>query len=237
MNDILNPVLFSDLYGSAGNLTAYHRDGQWLLRKRSQSPYIGTQAQEAVLSVHRRAISAWQSLPEECQQLWGVLADNVEPHQPPFDHTTRISGYNLFVSAYHGFATLGNEHIPEPRAFESFPPFAVEVGGASVAEGLLVLSASVVIGAASTPERYRLLAKIQLTQPGKGRNPGKMRNVLADRPCGSSPVNLIIDPSIWGLNMQQYQVYARFILLDTITGYRSRFIAQSKVISLLSLSL
>jgi hypothetical protein len=231
MNAILTPVLFSDLYGSAENLTAYHRDGRWLLRKRSQSPFIGTQGQEVVLSVHRRAISAWQSLTEESQNLWGILADNVEPHQPPFDNTTRISGYNLFVSAYHGFATLGNEHVPEPRAFESFPPFAVEVGGASVVEGLLVLSVSVVIGAAFTPERYRLLTKIQFTQPGKGRNPGKMRNVLADRPCGSSSVNLIIDPSIWNLNLEQYQVHARFILLDTVTGYRSQYQQQSFLIS------
>ena len=58
-----------------------------------------------------------------------------------------------------------------------------------------------------------------------------MRNVLADRPCGSSSVNLFIDPGIWGLNLQQYQVHARFILLDTVTGYRSQFIAQSMVIS------
>ena len=232
MNAILTSVLFSDLYGSAGNLTAYHRDGRWLIRKRSQSPYAGTQGQQAVLSIHRRAIAAWQSLSEDCQRLWGVLADNVEPHQPPFDHTTRISGYNLFVSAYHGFATLGNEHIPEPRAFEKFPPFAVEVGGASVVEGLLVLPVSVFIAAAFVPERYRLLAKIQLTQPGNGRNPGKMRNVLADRPCGSTSVNLFVDPSIWDLNLEQYQVHARFILLDTVTGYRSQYHQQSFLIDL-----
>lgn len=231
MNTILTPVLFSDLYGSAGNLTAYHRDGRWLLRKRSQSPYIGTQGQEVVLSVHRRAISAWQSLSEDCQRLWDVLADNVEPHQPPFDHTTRISGYNLFVSAYHGFATLGNEHVPEPRAVEKFPPFAVEVGSASVVEGLLVLPVSVILAPSFVPERYRLLAKIQLTQPGKGRNPGMMRNVLADRPCGSSSVNLIVDPGIWSLNLEQYQVHARFILLDTVTGYRSQYQQQSFLIS------
>ena len=185
-----------------------------------------------VLSVHRRAISAWQSLSEECQHSWGVLADNVEPHQPPFDHTTRISGYNLFVSAYHGLATLGNEHVPEPRAFEKFPPFAVEVGSASVVEGLLVLPVSVIIAPSYVPERYRLLAKIQLTQPGKGRNPGKMRNVLADRPCGSTSVNLFVDPSIWDLNLEQYQVHARFILLDTVTGYRSQYHQQSFLIDL-----
>ena len=152
--------------------------------------------------------------------------------RPPFDNSTHITGHNLFVSAYHGFATLGNEHVPEPRAFEKFPPFAVEVGGASIVEGLLVLPVSVFIAAAFVPERYRLLAKIQLTQPGKGRNSGKMRNVLADRPCGSSSVNLFIDPSIWGLSLQQYQVHARFILLDTVTGYRSQYHQQSFLVGL-----
>ena len=174
----------------------------------------------------------WRSLPQEVQLQWNALVWNVEPHRPLFDHSTRISGYNLFVSAYHGFATLGNEQVPEPRAFEKFPPFAVEVGGASVVEGLLVLPVSVFIAAAFVPERYRLLAKIQLTQPGKGRNPGKMRNVLADRPCGSSSVNLFIDPGVWGLNLQQYQVHARFILLDTVTGYRSQYHQQSFLIGL-----
>lgn len=62
--------------------------------------------------MHRRAIAAWQSLPEEQQELWESYSLGVEPHRPPFDHTTRISGYNLFVSAYHGFATLGNEYVP-----------------------------------------------------------------------------------------------------------------------------
>ena len=122
---------------------------------------------------------------------------------------------------------LRNELVPEPKAFEKFPPFAVEVGGASVVEGMLVLPVSVVIDAAFTPERFRLLAKIQLTEPGRGRNPGKMRNVLADRPCGSASVNLFVVPSIWGLSLQKYQVHSRFILLDTVTGYRSQYHQQS----------
>lgn len=41
-------------------------------------------------------------------------AEEVEPHRPPFDHKAYISGQNLFVSAYHGFATPGNEHVPSP---------------------------------------------------------------------------------------------------------------------------
>ncbi len=103
----------------------------------------------------------------------------MEPHRPPFDNTTRISGYNLFVSAYHGFATLGNEHVPSPRAFDSFPPFAVVLVGATNVGGELRIQLQVPIAPVFHPERYRLLAKIQLTESGKGRNPGLMRNHLA----------------------------------------------------------
>lgn len=88
----------------------------------------------------------------------------VEPHRLPFDHTTRISGYNLFVSAYHGFATLGNEHVPSPRAFDA------------------ASNATVVI------------------------------------------------PDV--ASQSQYQVHARFVLLDTETGYRSQYLQQSFLIQL-----
>jgi len=38
--------------------------------------------------------------------------------------------------------------------------------------------------------------------------------------------------SIWGLDLDSYQVHARCILLDTKTGYRSQFLAVSGVVSL-----
>lgn len=104
MDALLTLLLFADLYGSAGDLTAYHRGGTWHLKRRSRSRYQGTTGQNSLMSVHRRAIAAWQSLPVEQQDLWESYSLGVEPHRPPFDHTTRISGYNLFVSAYHGFA-------------------------------------------------------------------------------------------------------------------------------------
>ena len=97
---------------------------------------------------------------------------------------------------------------------------------------MVVLSLNVVIDLVFNPERYWLLAKIQLTVPGKGRNSGKMRTVLADRPCGGSPVHISVDPSSWGLGLQEYQVHARFILLDRETGYRSQYQQQSFIISL-----
>ena len=38
--------------------------------------------------------------------------------------------------------------------------------------------------------------------------------------------------SIWGLDLDSYQVHALCILLDTKTGYRSQFLAVSGIIDL-----
>lgn len=149
--------------------------------------------------------------------------------RPPFDHTTRISGYNLFVSAYHGFATLGNEHVPSPRAFDSFPPFAVILVGATNVGGELRIQLKVPIAPVFHPVRYRLLAKIQLTEPGKGRNPGLMRNYLASPFDAASNATVTIPNAT---SQSEYQVHARFVLLDTETGYRSQYLQQSFLIQL-----
>ena len=179
--------------------------------------------------MHRRAIAAWQSLPVEQQELWESYSLGVEPHRPPFDHTTRISGYNLFVSAYHGFATLGNEHVPPPKAFDSFPPFAVDLVGAMNVGGELRIQLQVPIAPVFHPERYRLLAKIQLTKPGKGRNPGLMRNYLASPFDAASNATVVVQDVV---SQSQYQVHARFVLLDTETGYRSQYLQQSFLLRL-----
>lgn len=53
-------------------------------------------------------------------------------HRPPYGDGNSISGYNLFVSAYHGFAQLGNEHSPTPRRFEAYPIFSLDFVGAEM---------------------------------------------------------------------------------------------------------
>ena len=164
-------ILISDAYGSAGNVTAYHRGGKCFLRKRISPEYPGTSGQQKALSVHIRALQAWRSLTHEEQLRWEPFASVVEPHRPPFDHKARISGNNLFISAYHGFATLGREHIPSPLPFEAFPSFRAAILGASAIER--VLEIRIQLDVDDQPARYRLLAKIQLTKPGAGRDPGK----------------------------------------------------------------
>ena len=134
-------ILVSDAYGSAGNTTWYHRDGKCYTRKRSHPVYGGTAGQLEHLDVHRRALAAWRTVPHSTQLVWNRRAAEVEPHRPPSDHRAHISGQNLLVSAYHGFFTLGDEHIPEPQRFDSFPPFAIRLSDAIVGDtGVGVLS-------------------------------------------------------------------------------------------------
>lgn len=232
MNQLRPGLLISDAYGSAGDVTAYHRAGKCFLRKRISPVYTGTANQLAALAVHQRALRAWRSLPHEEQLLWEPFAQEVEPHRPPFDHLARISGNNLFISAYHGFATLGVEHIPVPRKFEPFPSFLVNLLGASAVGETLLLSLH--LETEDPDGRYRLLTKVQLTRPGTGRNPGAMRNFLADGTARSESQTVAIAgyKSIWGLDLDSYQVHARCILMDTETGYRSQFVPISGVVSL-----
>lgn len=100
----------------------------------------------------------------------------VVSHRPPFDGKGKISGYNLFVSAYHGFAQLGDEHIPVPAAFEDFSVFVAEYSGVEAAsESDLVLRFRVMLPECLEPTRYRLMTRLQLTNPGRGRQPGYLR--------------------------------------------------------------
>ena len=232
MTQLRPNLLFSDMYGSAGAYTAYHRGGKCFLRKRVRSANNPGTSQGGAATVHLRALQAWRSLPHAEQLQWEPFAQDVEPHRPPFDHKARISGNNLFISAYHGFATLGNEHIPVPAPFEPFPSFLVSILGASAVEGTLYISFGLEVD--DPGERYRLLTKIQLAAPGRGRHPGLMRNFLAVGEAGGARQIVSIPGYVdrWGLDLPSYQVHARCILLDTETGYRSQYLAVSGIISL-----
>lgn len=69
---------------------------------------------------------------------------------------------------------------------------------------------------------------------GRGKNPDKLWNYPAVG-TASDPVLTVSIPdyvAVWGLDLPSYQVHARFILLDTETGYRSQYLAVSGVIEL-----
>lgn len=231
-----NPsILISDCYGSAGSITFYHRDGKCRWRRRSSLTFTGTPAQCAALSVHRRALAAWRTIPDTEKERWHDIAKNVQPHRPPFDSGGHISGHNLFVSAYHGFVTLGDEHIPQPVEYHPFPVSVVEIVRVSVAnisDLRILLRLSMPLE--KEPERYALLCKVQLTEAGKGCNPGKMRNFLAEEvteddmatgSCPSGPVALTIPvrTAFPGVSAATCSLHLRYMLIDRLTGYRSQY--------------
>ena len=218
-------ILISDCWGSFGNLTFYHIGGRCYYKKKSRCAFAGTDAQNSQLDVHRRALAAWRSLDHSVQLTWNSFAVPVISHKPPYDNKATISGQNLFVSAYHGFYTLGNEHVPSPQAWEPFPPHSLEFQDASVDGTDLLLCFHSYFPGTEPAGRYQVLTKIQLTKPGYGRKPGLMRNFLASAPCASGDgcVFVTVDNfrERWDLDLDEYQVHGQYVLLDRQTGYRN----------------
>lgn len=223
---------FEDCYGSVGDLTYYHRHGKCYFRKRSAPAFPGTLLQMEHQRVHLRALAAWRELSWDTQKLWNRYALPVISHKPPFDNKAGISGQNLFVSAYHGFARLGVEHVPEPCPWEGFPPYALQdVRSVMIEEDVLLLDFGVWMDENVEDNRYQILARIQLAKPGGGLNAGKMRSILALLPCpaGESTISFGLVNYIerWHLDLPSYTVHIRHVLLDRRTGYRSQYIQNS----------
>lgn len=219
---------FSDCWASAGDVTFYHRDGVCFWKKRSCPVFPGTPSQLDQLEVHHRALESWKSLDHDTQLQWNLLAKPVVSHKPPFDGKGGISGFNLFVSAYHGFAQLGDEHIPIPAAFEIFPVFVAEFSEVEAASSSdLVLRFRVMLPECLEPIRYRLMTRLQFTSPGRGRQPGYLRSHIAVDNCTSS--DCIVEVPVadyvrkWDLDLPEYQVHCRYLLIDSNTGYRCNF--------------
>ena len=227
----------SDCWGSAGDVTFYHRDGVCYYRKKPVMEFAGTPGQLEQAGIHQRALEAWRGLDHAVQLEWNVFAGDVPSKRPPYDQNARISGYNLFVSAYHGFALLGDEKVPNPAKFADFPVFSLGYKSVEVDEsGVMRLKCLVTLQEVEDFTRYRVLAKIQLARAGAGKRPGLMRNFLAEDNClvmHSTVVFSIADyVGLAGEALREFQVHMRYILVDTLTGYRSRHKSKSFVISI-----
>ena len=230
-------IPFEDCYGSVGEKTYYHRNGVCYYKKRSRPAFPGTMLQMDHLSVHLRAIAAWQHLEPAIQKEWNRCAVGVLSHRPPFDGKSGISGYNLFVSAFHGFARLGREHTPSPAPWEEFPVYVVDrVDKLSVVDGTLKLGFHVLMPEDVEAGRYWLYTRIQLAKSGGGVRPGLMRNYLATAGCpaGESVVEVEVpDYAVaWDLDLQTYKVHTRYLLIDSRQGYRNTYRKLSADISL-----
>ena len=212
--------IIQDCWSSIGNITFYHRNGQCFYKRKPYTQYRGTASQLDQAQVHHRAILAWQQLPHAVQLQWRELAKSVPSHRPPYDDSHHISGYNLFVSAYHGFAQLGREHVPVPQPYLLFPIshlqlLQVDSGGSS---GSVSLRCRLTLQNTDNPARWHVSAKIQLTAPGVGCDPGKMRTHLGVRSSENEIVFNVPRPDI-----EDYQVYLRYRLIDSVTGYRNNW--------------
>ena len=230
-------TLFSDCWSSVGNVTYYHRNGVCYFRSKAYSEFAGTAEQLEQKGLHQRAIKAWRGLSSKEQNRWRRYAEGVAAHRPPYGDGNSISGYNLFVSAYHGFAQLGAERIPVPVPFEDFPVFDISLATAEVLDGgLMRISFRVKLSDCRAFSRYRLAVRLQLTSVGGGKRPGLMRSFTALDNCQdqeSDAVILIPDyRDVWDLDLKEYTVHVRYFLIDTLTGYRVRYQSRSFQISI-----
>ena len=179
----------------------------------------------------KRALAAWRTITSEEQHQWNAYAKDVPSHRPPYDNSHYITGHNLFVSAYHGFAQLGNEHVPTPQPYPQFPSMSLEnVGSRVVDDTDLELTGRLLLSDVQAPERWQLLSRIQLTAPGGGYDSGKLRSVetLMFKPIVESTNSItdvrILVPmymSVFHLSEQEYTAHIRWQLLDSFTGYRN----------------
>ena len=220
-------ILVSDVYGSAGGVTVVHKDGKVCLRRKSSAKYPGTPAQLEHLAVHRKALAAWRGLAHEVQLVWNGYAQEVEPHRPPFDGKAWISGQNLFVSAYHGFATLDNERVPVPCRFEGFPGFAVSGIDAVEVDDFLTMRLSVAGLDGVDGSRYWLYGQVQVVYAGCGTSSRlKWKSVLSRGACAGRVAEMRIDQwrEVWTFigNEKRFTLHMRLVLLDAVNGYRSQ---------------
>lgn len=225
---------YSDCWSSAGNITYYHRNGICYFRSKAYSEFKGTVGQLEQKQVHHRAILAWRTLTHRQQHKWREFAVGVAAHRPPFGDGNHISGYNLFVSAYHGFAQLGNEHIPVPRPFEPFPIFSLDFVCCLMSSLFdMELRFRLTMCGTDEPSRYRVLGKIQIDAPGVGRNPGQMRNYLSDSVLAGAVSEIVFNVPRKRFDIDMFQVHVRYLLLDTKTGYRSQYQSLSALTAIL----
>jgi len=223
-----NPnTLIEDCWSSIGNITFFHRNGQCFYKRKINPVFPGTPAQLDQQQVHHRAILAWQHLQHSVQLEWRVLAKSVPSHRPPYDNNHHISGYNLFVSAYHGFAQLDNEHVPEPQPFPQFPSAALELLQIMPDTGVATIRCRLTLTDTVHPERWRLSARIQLTDPGMGCDPSKMRSCMAT-PSGPIIINQNISSRELTFTATTnksgpIQAHIRYRLIDEVTGYRNNW--------------
>ena len=214
--------LFSDCYASVGNITFFHKDGECYFKTKANPNFPATHGQQVQLSIHHRGIQEWKNLSHDEQIEWNALARTVRSKRPPFNTSSHISGYNLFMSAYHGLACIGNEHIPEPQPIPNVPIIHLEIASATVINEKDLQISFRIIGD-TLPENFRIIGKLQLTAPGFKSHRGKFRNHIGLMTDNVHVSFLMHDyKSVSGHDQKEYQVHLRYFLIDADSGHRSK---------------
>jgi hypothetical protein len=218
---------FTDCWASVGNITFYHRDGQCYYRTKANPVFPATSHQLVQVSIHKRALQAWRNISHEEQLEWNALATQVKSKRPPYDHKTSISGYNLFVSAYHGYASIGDEKIPEPKPMPDFPTLSLKLISSTVVGTTLQVKFKIENLHASL-QNFIIASRIQLVNLGAGTNPGKMRNHQAELTDNIATFTIPLPNQ----DHNSYTLHMRYFIIDRTTGYRSMQTRQSEDIRL-----
>ena len=213
---------FTDCYASVGNITFYHRDGECFFRTKAKPVFPGTAGQQVQLSIHQRGLQEWRNLSHEEQLEWNALARSVRSKRPPFNTSTHISGYNLFMSAYHGLACIGDERIPEPQPIPDFPVILLTLLSVTVTNET-DLQISFRITGDTIPENIRIVGKLQLAATGYSPHRGKFRNHVGTI-GNDGHVTFIMHEykTASGLDLREYQIDMRYFLIDSQSGQRSK---------------
>ena len=80
--------------------------------------------------------------------------------------------------------------------------------------------------------RYRVLGKIQITEPGGGCHPGLMRNYLSPSVPEGTCSEIVFTVPRNRMDLEVFQVHVRYLLLDSHTGYRSIYHSVSALANL-----
>ena len=215
-------ALFSDCYASVGTVTFFHRDGECYFRTKANPTFPGTAGQQVQLSIHQRGLKEWRNLNHDEQLEWNALAKSVRSKRLPADVSCHISGYNLFMSAYHGLACIGDERIPEPKPLPNFPVIHLEYSSTAILNNTdLQISFRITTG--HIPDNLRIIAKIQLTASGLSSHRGRFRNHVGTKDDNNHVSFTIHDyRTVSGLDLNEYQVHLRHLLIDSNSGHRSK---------------
>lgn len=220
--------IIQDCWSSIGDITFYHRNGQCYRKHKPKPSFNHTPARLDQAQVHHRAIFAWPQLQHSVQLEWRELAHCVPSHRPPYDDKHHISGFNLFASAYHGFAQLGNEHVPQPQPFPQFPSAALELLQIIPGTGVATLRCRLTLTDTVHPESWHLSARIQLTAPGVGCDPSKMRSCMATSSgyieIGQNTSSCDVTfTSAFCVISGPIQAHIKYRFIDEVTGYRNNW--------------